>query len=33
MSSFVSGLDVHKSCCDVMLVDWFGNVVDSRKVS
>ena len=32
MSGFVCGLDVHKSCCDVMLVGWFGNVVDYRKV-
>ncbi|GBC68578.1 hypothetical protein HRbin01_00261 [archaeon HR01] len=33
MSGFVCGLDVHKGCCDATKVDWFGNVVESRRIS
>ncbi|MEM0348952.1 MAG: transposase [Candidatus Caldarchaeum sp.] len=32
MSGLVCGLDVHKSCCDATIVDWFGNMVESRRL-
>ncbi|GBC71538.1 hypothetical protein HRbin02_01323 [Candidatus Calditenuaceae archaeon HR02] len=32
MSGLVCGLDVHKRFCDATLVDWFGNVVESRRL-
>ena len=27
------GLDVHRGWFEATVIDWFGNVVDSRKVS
>jgi len=29
----VGGLDVHRGCCEAAVIDWFGNVVDSRRFS
>lgn len=33
MSGFVCGLDIHKWFCEATVVDWFGNVVESRRMS
>jgi transposase len=29
----MGGLDVDRGWCEATVVDWFGNVVDSRRVS
>jgi len=33
MSGLVCGLDVHRGWCEATVIDWFGNVVVSRRVS
>jgi len=33
MGGLVCGLDVHRGWCEATVIDWFGNVVASRRVS
>ncbi|GBC70964.1 hypothetical protein HRbin02_00738 [Candidatus Calditenuaceae archaeon HR02] len=33
MSGLICGLDVHKAWCEATVIDWFGNIVDSRRIS
>jgi len=33
MGGLVCGLDVHRGWCEAAVIYWFGNVVDSRRVS
>ena len=33
MSGLVCGLDVHKRHCEATVIDWFGNVIESRRIS
>jgi hypothetical protein len=32
VSGLVCGLDVYRGWCEATVIDWFGNVVDSRRV-